>query len=166
MRHLLLRQAPASTRLRACILWCERRELHAVSSRMATTHVHRMESCIRGYHVYHRIWYPTVGEKLNTICERENMHDRYAVAVLEEETCCVVGHLPHEVSRECYFFLRMGGTIAAEVTGKRRRSNLPEGGLEVPCVLTLQHDDEKIIDKAKLLLHNKTKAGQKMKKKK
>ena len=85
MRRLLWRRALASKRAFCDRLWCERRELSAVSSRMATTHVHRMESCIRGYHVYHRIRYPTVGERLNTIRERENMHDRYAVAVLEKE---------------------------------------------------------------------------------
>ena len=37
--------------------------------------------------------------------------------VLEEDTCCVVGHLPRLISCTCYFFLRTGGTITAEVTG-------------------------------------------------
>ena len=41
------------------------------------------ECCIRGYHVYHRKWFPTVGEILNTTREGDNPHDRYAVAVLE-----------------------------------------------------------------------------------
>ena len=45
------------------------------------------------------------GEILNTTREGDNPHDHYAVAVLEEETCCVVGHLPREISRECFFFL-------------------------------------------------------------
>ena len=45
----------------------------------------------------------TIGVVLNIICVREKMHDRYAVEVLEEETCCVVGHLPREVSCECKF---------------------------------------------------------------
>ena len=98
----------------------------------ATGHaVYQIECCILGYHVYHRIWYPIFGEVLGKTRERENEHDRYAVAVLQEETCCVVGHLPHLISRECYFFLRKGGTITAEVTGRRRRFDLPDGGLDI-----------------------------------
>ena len=83
----------------------------------ATDHaVYQIECCICGYHVYHRIWHPIIGEVLRTTHERENEHDRYTVAVLEEETCCVVGHLPRLISREC--FLKTGGTIIAEVTGR------------------------------------------------
>ena len=39
------------------------------------------ELCVRGYHVYQRIWTAVVGEVLH--CEREptNSRDRYAVAV-------------------------------------------------------------------------------------
>ena len=39
------------------------------------------ELCVRGYHVYQRIWTAAVGEALH--CEREptNSRDRYAVAV-------------------------------------------------------------------------------------
>ena len=39
------------------------------------------ELCVRGYHVYQRIWTAAVGEVLH--CEREltNSRDRYAVAV-------------------------------------------------------------------------------------
>ena len=46
---------------------------------------------------------PYIGEKATTIHETNNLHDRYAVTVLEDETLCVVGHLPREISRECYF---------------------------------------------------------------
>ena len=84
-------------------------------------YVHQIQSCICGYHVYQRIWYPTLGKILGTARERDNTHDRYAVAVLEAGMCCVVGHLPRVISRECYFFLRSGGTITAEVTGRRRK---------------------------------------------
>ena len=44
-------------------------------------YVHRIQCCIRGYHVYQRIWYPTIGEILGTAREWDNTHDRYAVAV-------------------------------------------------------------------------------------
>ena len=44
-------------------------------------YAHRIQCCIRGYHVYQWIWYPTIGEMLGTARERDNTHDRYAVAV-------------------------------------------------------------------------------------
>jgi len=53
---------------------------------------------VRGYHVYQRIWTPFVGERATTVREPDNEHDRYAVAVLEDETLCTVGHLPREIS--------------------------------------------------------------------
>ena len=65
-----------------------------------------------------------------TTIENNNHHDRYAVAVLENESLCCVGHLPREISRECYFFLQTRGTIKVMITGERRRSELPQGGLE------------------------------------
>ena len=66
--------------------------------------------------MYQRIWTPHIGEKANTIREPGNSYDRFAVAVLEEDTLCVVGHIPREISKECYFFLRRGGVIVVEVT--------------------------------------------------
>ena len=58
---------------------------------------------IRGYHVYHQIWHPIIGEVLGTTHKWENEHDRYTVAVLEEETC-VVGHLPRLINRVLLLF--------------------------------------------------------------
>ena len=131
----------------------------------ATGHaVYQIECCILGYHVYHWIWHPIIGEVLGTTHERENEHDRYAVAVLEEETC-VVGHLPCLISHECYFFLRTGGTITAEVTGRRWHSNLPDRGLDIPCIQTLRHKEESVIDKEKLLLKKKMNSNSKEEKK-
>ena len=88
----------------------------------ATGHaVYQIECCIRGYHVYHRIWHPIIGEVLETTRERENEHDCYAVAVLEEETHCVVGHLPRLIRHECYFFLRTGGILTGDLAVVRTR---------------------------------------------
>ena len=62
---------------------------------MATGHaVYQIKCCICGYHVYHRIWHPIIREVLGTTRERENEHDRYAVAVSEEETCSMVTDQP------------------------------------------------------------------------
>ena len=49
----------------------------------------------------------------------------------------------------------MGGAIIGEVTNKQRRSNLPEGGLEVPRILTFKHEDQKMVVKAKTLMKKK-----------
>ena len=100
-----------------------------------------MESCIRGYHVYQRIWYPVVGDIAITVREEGNVHDRHAIAILED-TCCCVGHLPQHISKECYYFLKMGGVIKVEVTGQRRQSDL------------LEHE-ENMIKQARQLLEHK-----------
>ena len=65
-------------------------------------------NCIRGYHVYKKVWAATVGEAL--VCEREpkNSSDRYAVAVKNEGT--IIEHLPRKLSRVCSLFLRRGST--------------------------------------------------------
>ena len=115
----------------------------------------RVESFIRGYHVYQRIWNPEVGEVAVAVLEDGNTHDRYATAILEAETCCAVGHLPREILKECFYFLKMGGAIKVEVIGPRRRSDLSQGGLEVPCIMTLEHKDGNMIKKAKELLGKK-----------
>ena len=54
--------------------------------------------------MYQRIWTPHVGEKATTVREPGNEHDRFAVAVLKDETLCTVGHLPREISKECFIF--------------------------------------------------------------
>lgn len=99
--------------------------------------------CIRGYHIYNEIWTAIVGEEL--ICQREptNPSDRYAVAVMRSGQ--IIGHLPRKVSRACSIFIRRGGSITCVVTGGRRySSDLPQGGLEIPCKVkfTAKKDDE------------------------
>ena len=59
------------------------------------------------------------------------MERRYAVAVKMGGP--VIRHLPRKVSRVCSLFLRRGGHIRCAVTG--RRSDLPQAGLEIPCLL-------------------------------
>ena len=48
----------------------------------------------------------------------------------------VVGHVPCKISRVCALFLERNGAITCTITGPRRRSaDLPQGGMELPCVL-------------------------------
>ena len=80
---------------------------------------HEMESCICGYHVYKNLWDASIGEDI--LCEREPLNDadRYAVAVLKDDT--VVGHIPRKISRICSLFLLRGGAIVCMPTGGRRK---------------------------------------------
>ena len=60
-------------------------------------------TCIRGYHVYRRIWSVTIGEKL--VCKRKfsNVVDRYVVGILKDDV--VVGHLSKKIAKICSLFL-------------------------------------------------------------
>ena len=83
-----------------------------------------------------------MGEKAKTIRETGNNHDRYAIAVLEDDTLCTVGHLPMEMSKECFYFIRRGGIINVEVTGPRQKSATPGKGMEIPCILQFSYDGD------------------------
>ena len=39
---------------------------------------------LRGFHVYKELWNPKLNEKLETIHEENNPHDRYAVAAIRK----------------------------------------------------------------------------------
>lgn len=104
-----------------------------------------LNSCIRGYHVYKDIWNPSIGETLLGKPEFGNIHDPYAVAVVSSTVDTIVGHLPRNISTMCHIFLRRAGNIIVQVTGRRRRSvDLPQGGLEVPCLLTFIGESKEI----------------------
>ena len=110
-----------------------------------------MESCVRGHHVFGSIWSPTIGEQL--VCKRQsgNPQDVYAVAVMRGAT--VVGHVPRKISAACSIFLRRKGTIRCTVSASRRYSaDLPQGGLEVPCILKFQGDTKDVAKVRKLVL--------------
>ena len=93
-----------------------------------------VETIVRGYHVYQVIWEAAVGQVLPCQRERGNVHDPYAVAIVERGV--VVGHVPRAISSVCYLFLGKSGTISCQVTGTKHYSrDLPQGGLEVPCKL-------------------------------
>ena len=113
------------------------------------------DTVIRGHHVYKEIWTPSIGEVLQCEKEEGNSHDLYAVAVKKQDS--IVGHVPRNISTLCHLFLSRGGIITCTVSGLRKYlDDLPQGGLEVPCLLTLQ-GDKPAIEKVKRLLHDKPK---------
>ena len=117
---------------------------------MASRGEKELACCVRGYHVYKDIWAAAIGEELECSREPTNMADRYVVAVRNEET--IIGHLPRKISKVCSLFLRRGGSIRCTVTGSRRHSSdLPQGGLEIPCSLLFTADMKEIIKLNKVL---------------
>ena len=86
-----------------------------------------VDSVVRGHHVYKDVWTPYTGEELTIAAEESNSHDQYAMAILK--ATLVVGHVPRNLSRVFYFFMRHGGTIECTVTGHRKFGI----GLEVSC---------------------------------
>lgn len=92
----------------------------------------RIESSTRGHHIYKESWTPMIGEELQTVQERDNDHDPYAVAVVKEGV--TVGHVPRKISRLCWYFLERHNTITCRITDKRQIASVPGKGLEVPCI--------------------------------
>ena len=116
---------------------------------------HTVDSAIRGFHIYRSTWTPVLHEQLITSQEHGNAEDRFAVAVSKVDastaTPSIVGHLPREISRVCWYFLEHDGEIFCTVTGSKRRSPLVQGGLEIPCILRFI-GKRKYIRKVKILL--------------
>ena len=98
----------------------------------------KFRTCVRGYHVYQNDWNLALGEVLQCSREVGNAHNPYAVKVMKAGT--TIGHLPKKISSTCLLFIRKGGMIDCEVTDPNRKysGDLPQGGLEIPCVLTLR----------------------------
>ena len=97
------------------------------------------------------MWEAVVGEELACQRERANSEDPFAVAVTKGER--IVDHVPRRISAACAMFLRRGGSILCRVTGPRRYSeDLPQGGLEIPCVLIFRTENERDLAKVKKLV--------------
>ena len=60
--------------------------------------VYELESCVRGHHVYGRVWRATVDKQLEFKPEPRNQEDPYAVAMLKNDV--VVGHVPRKISTD------------------------------------------------------------------
>ena len=72
----------------------------------------------------------------------------FAVAI--RKGTLTIGHIPAEISKVCWFFLRHGGTIKCRVSIDRRcHSPLEEDGLKVPCELIFIADDLNLLKKLK-----------------
>ena len=95
----------------------------------------KIQTALRGYHVYQDIWTPVLDEEFTCRQDADNKHDRHAVEITSTTEDEVHSHLPLEISKVSYFFLEHGGTIAGKVTSTRRYCK-ERGGMEIPCELT------------------------------
>ena len=115
----------------------------------------KLNSCVRGYHVYKENWTAGIGEVLSCARDRGNREDPYAVAIKKEGS--VVGHVPRAISCICTIFIRKHGTITCTITGTRRfSSDLPQGGLELPCEYTFSGSEDIVRTTRKRIMEENT----------
>ena len=67
----------------------------------------------------------------------------------------VVGHLPKKLSPMYSLFVRRGGVVRCCVAGRRRYSNdVPQGGLEIPCVFNIGQKVQELRESKETVCHN------------
>ena len=99
--------------------------------------VFEFNAAARGFHVYRDVWRPIEGEIRRCLFEENNIFDIFAIKVVDD-TGIVIGHLPREISRPTKFLIDRGAAVTAKVSSTNiRRSPLFQGGLEIPCIVTV-----------------------------
>ena len=70
--------------------------------------------------------------------EKNNPYDMFSMKVCKLNSDEIVGHLPMEISRITKFIEDRGAKISLKIRGRHyRRSPVIQGGLEVPCDVTI-----------------------------
>ena len=107
-----------------------------------------IECCIRGYHVY-QDQDIKIGNTLKASPETRVaalVEDKYAMAIKSEDK--TIGHIPKDLSKITYFFLKKDGKFNVKITGPRQYSrDLIKGGMELPCTYTYSTTDEEVYGK-------------------
>ena len=115
-------------------------------SQPSTSYSFEAKIASRGYHVYkNTTWMDAkVGDEIKVEVETNKDSikiDPYACAIRVKskyfDVMHTVGHIPREISRHVYFFIKKeGGLITRSVLSvKYRPSPIPSGGLEIPLLL-------------------------------
>ena len=98
----------------------------------------QFSAAVRGFHYYRKSWLPGAAQTLNCFHEEGNTFERFAIKVCEKDKNELVGHPPMEISRVTKFLLDRGANVSAKLTSTHyRRSPLVQGGIEIPCVVTV-----------------------------
>ena len=93
---------------------------------------------IRGSHVYQKSWQPELNETLVCIHERQSEFDAFTVKTVCAVDNAIVEHLPREISLPTKYLLDRHATVKAVITCLYYcRSPLFQGGLEIPCSVTV-----------------------------
>ena len=111
--------------------------------------------------MYRNNWSPTENEELSATKERDNRHDKYAIALKpltpRRSHAQLVGHLPHEISKDTWNFITNGGQVTCKVTSTRSRQAYGGKGPEIPIQVTVTMDqsekNELIMEEYKLLVN-------------
>ena len=98
----------------------------------------KIDTFVKGFHVYKSKWKPHAGEKLQAAIEPDNVVDKYAVCVLKNNE--LIGHLPKgtngKFAKTIFYFLRADKYGSCHVFIKDKVVNLGHGdGMQVPCTL-------------------------------
>ena len=98
----------------------------------------QFSAAVRDFHYYRKSWLSEPEQTLNCFHEEGNTFDRFTIKVCEKDKNEIVGHLPMEISRVTKFLLDRGANVSAKLTSTHyRRSPLVQGGIEIPCVVTV-----------------------------
>ena len=103
-----------------------------------------IESTVMGFHVYQNNWKPVNGEVLETCMEPQNKVDKYAVAVVDNESN-VIGHLPKgksgKYAKTVFYFLKTDPLNICHVKITGKAVNLGDNkGTRNPCLLQVTGD--------------------------
>lgn len=105
---------------------------------MAYNKTFEFTAAVRGFHFYRSFWKPEENQVLHCFYENNNAFDRFAIKVCELGNDRPVGHFIKEISRVTKYFLARGATMTATLTSVHyRRSPLVQGGLEIPCKISV-----------------------------
>ena len=99
----------------------------------------QFSATVRGFHVFRKTWDPVTNEMSKCAHESGNEYDPFSIKTCQiENDSKTVGHLPKEMSRATKFLLDHVGTISLKLSSDHyRRSPLFQGGLEIPCIVTV-----------------------------
>ena len=111
-----------------------------------------VDSCVGGFHMYQDIWTPVTGERLSCETEESNTFDSYAV----RKSANVIGHVPRKISAACSLSIQRGGTLTCIIVDTRRQysTDLPQGGLQIPCKFEFKCDNAELLSNIKKLVRS------------